>query len=409
MDRAKMATRLFGVLVFALGILLLNLTAFAQERTVITYSAWGNIDEIEMENRLIEAFEARHPEIQVQLLAPTGSYSEALAVWISGGVAPDVISLNRTSYPRFANALQHIPSERFDTSVYLSPQLIDSLTYEGRQLGVPKRMNTKVMIYDRGAFDNANLDYPTPDWTPHDYASVAQQLMLIRGDEVVRWGSGPLVIWNWFTKFGAPLLSGDGKTALLNSAEVQAATLFMANLHKRYAAWFDDFPNFDAALANGQMAMFADVGPWYIPAFLENAGFDWAIAPVPGNPLTPEITGLSISATTQHLDAALKFVEFVSTDPAAQAIVANSTNLPVTSEAAQIFVERAPGRGLETFFSVFTDDYRIPDLQAVTLSPIEGQIWNTFYNEILLHHVDPLTGLNQLQQVAQAYLDEQNR
>ena len=61
-------------------------------------------------------------------------------------------------------------------------------------------------------------------WPPTPYR--------MEGERVVRWGSGPLVIWNWFHAFGGSLYSSDLTKALLTSREIEDATLFMTGLHK---------------------------------------------------------------------------------------------------------------------------------------------------------------------------------
>ncbi len=393
-----------------LGMALSLAASGVQAETVITYSAWGNADEIAIEQKLIEAFQASHPGIKVELVVPAGNYEEKLSVMIAGGSAPDVITLNRSRYPQFANAVQPINLAGVDRSTYAAPLLLEALTYQGHQLGLPKRMNTKVMIYARDAFNETGVAYPNAAWTPDKYAEAARKLTRRQGDQVIRWGSGPLVIWNWFTAFGGSLFNADMTKAQLTSPEILAATRFMMGLHKTYAAWFDDFANFNEALASGKMAMFADVGPWYVPSLLTQGTFDWVIAPLPGRPLEPELTGLSISRTTAHPEAAREFVTWVSTSPEAQTIIARGTNLPVTKTGIRSFVSRAPGRSLETFFAIFEQPYTFPPLPArrISTSAVSSQIWNTFYNEILLGKVDPLVALNRLQAMAQAYLDEQN-
>ena len=176
----------------------------AGAQTTITYSAWGNEQELAIERALIEAFERENPDIRVELIVPTGNYEETLVVWAAGGVLPDVISLNRERYPQFRGILQAVDAERahVDMGVYVAPVMPDALVYQGVRLGLPKRMNTKVMLYSKDAFDETGVAYPDTSWTPDDYAVAARALTRMEGERVVRWGSGPLVIWNWFHAFG---------------------------------------------------------------------------------------------------------------------------------------------------------------------------------------------------------------
>jgi len=394
-----------------LGIVMsLALTAAVSAQTTITYSAWGNEQELAIERALIEAFERANPDIHVELLVPAGGYEETLLVWAAGDRLPDVISLNREHYSTFRSFMQPIDVERgaVDMSVYVSPALPEALVYQGVRLGLPKRMNTKVMIYSKDAFDEVGIAYPTVDWTPNDYAAAARALTRVEDGRVVRWGSGPLVIWNWFNHFGGSLYNADRTKAQLTSREIEETTLFMAGLHKQYAGWFDDFANFNEALATGQIAMFTDVGPWYLPELLANATYDWRLAPLPGKPLDPEVTGLSITTSAKDYEAALRFVTWVSTSSEAQKIVATGTNLPVTREGVEEFVLRAPDKNLETFFYMFDSSFEFAPIPERQFTGVDGLVWTTFYDEILVGKIDPLTGLQRLQAQVQGMIDDQN-
>lgn len=140
---------------------------------------------------------------------------------------------------------------------------------------------------------------------------------------------------------------------------------------------------------------------------MAHADFDWRIGPLPGKPLEPEVTGLSISATTQHYDEALRFAAWVSSSSEAQRIIAGGTNLPVTREGVEEFVLRAPGKSLETFFYMFDGGFAFAPIPERQISGVSGLIWDTFYNEILVGKIDPLTGLQRLQAQVQAIIDEQ--
>ncbi len=78
------------------------------------------------------------------------------------------------------------------------------------------------------------------------------------------------------------------------------------------------------------------------------------------------MTGLSISATTDNYEAALRFVTWVSTSDEAQKIIAGGTNLPVTRYGVEEFVWRAPDKGLETFFYMFDENFKFAPIPSAT-------------------------------------------
>lgn len=392
-------------LAFTLGGAALLAAMSVSAKTTITYSSWGNTEELAVEKRLINAFEEANPTISVKLIAPSGNYEEQLTVMIAGGSTPDVISLGRTRLPDFATALQPIPVQGIDKGDYLTPAILSSLTYKGDQLGLPKRMNTKVMFYDRGAFNRAGIPVPTSNWTPANYSDAAKKLTQRSDNQVQRWGSGPLIIWNWLTAFNAKLYNTEMTKSQFTSPDVIEATKFMAGLHKKYAGWFDDYSNFDQALYTGKVGMYADIGPWYLPGLANAKGIDWRLVETPGAPLDPEVVGLSISKTSKYAKEALTFAKFVSSSSQAQSIIANGTNLPVTKAGAKKFVEKAPDKELGVFTN-FLAKYTFPQLaqHRVNVSSLDGTIWDTFYQKILTGSVDVLTGLKDLDQTIQSRL-----
>ena len=99
----RMSRRMLKSMILTLC-LSVALVQAAGAQTTITYSAWGNEQELAIERALIEAFERENPDIRVELIVPTGNYEETLVVWAAGGVLPDVISLNHDATRSFAGS-----------------------------------------------------------------------------------------------------------------------------------------------------------------------------------------------------------------------------------------------------------------------------------------------------------------
>src|SRR5690554_1672815 len=85
-----------------LVIALLSAPIMAQENDVVTiriWGGWGHFRETTFE-RVVEAFEAAHPNIRVQKEIITGDM-EALKVQLLGGVAPDIYMVRAEQMPVF--------------------------------------------------------------------------------------------------------------------------------------------------------------------------------------------------------------------------------------------------------------------------------------------------------------------
>ncbi len=56
------------------------------------------------------------------------------------------------------------------------PAILESFQWDGATWGLPISGSVNLVIYDRIAFDNANLAYPDPSWTLADYANASLEL-----------------------------------------------------------------------------------------------------------------------------------------------------------------------------------------------------------------------------------------
>ena len=63
---------------------------------------WGGDNDIDINNRLKEAFEAEYPDIKVELLHTPDAYDDKIRTMIVGGAAPDIIMLAE-SFGTYAN------------------------------------------------------------------------------------------------------------------------------------------------------------------------------------------------------------------------------------------------------------------------------------------------------------------
>lgn len=85
--------RKFKLSVSVLLLLLLGLSALAiaQEPVTITWSFWGDPNELPPNYEVIEAFEAAHPHIKIETQhAPWSSYFDRIQTQMAGGTAPEI-------------------------------------------------------------------------------------------------------------------------------------------------------------------------------------------------------------------------------------------------------------------------------------------------------------------------------
>lgn len=138
----------------------------------LTWLVRSNPDLIEWEHRVIEEFEAEHPNIQVRLqVIPQGEIDQKLQTMIAGGNVPDVWSPNwadsgfGTYYG--LGALKNLsPLIEQDPDIIdgIDDSLIDIYTMDDGVYGLPILSMGSFVYYNKDLFDEAGLEYPPTDW-----------------------------------------------------------------------------------------------------------------------------------------------------------------------------------------------------------------------------------------------------
>src|SRR5688572_10992281 len=166
MNKKWMVVLLVLTLVVCGGVL----PATAQDQVTITYAIWDN-NQLPAHEQIIAAFEAEHPNINVEpQVVPWGNYWDKLQTAVAGGEAYDVFWMNGPNFPVYASKgvlmdLQDtIDAAQIDMSVF-PEALLKVYTYDGKVYGMPKDFDTIALFYNKAIFDAAGVAYPTADWT----------------------------------------------------------------------------------------------------------------------------------------------------------------------------------------------------------------------------------------------------
>lgn len=320
---------------------LLTSSAFAQEKTTITWltlSEWGGDGDI---SAVIDAFEADNPDIEVELdqLPFNDLFTQIQIRMNAGGGDPDILSVDVPVTASYGIRGWLLPlddvfneQERAD---WLEAAL-EAGTYEGQLLSAPVSTSTQLLIYNKALFERAGVTPPGPDerWTWEQIAEVAPKLTF---DEN---GDGTPDIWgfNWeqtiriyqlqalAASLGAEAIGEDGVTVngIINAPEWVEAFTYYQNMYTTLkAAPQNDTVMVPDMFRSGNLAMFVG-GPWNIRNFAtEPLDFDWAVSRHPyfegGSVAIP--TGswhIGVSATSDQPEAAKRFVHWLTTSKGAE-------------------------------------------------------------------------------------------
>jgi multiple sugar transport system substrate-binding protein len=171
-----------------------------QDTEVVTFTMYGHP---EMAEEMVALFNETHPGIEVRFERSEGQgYTEKVLAMIAGGIAPDVFRTSPNEALRFGIkdvVVEMTPFIEADTEypadLYL-PGVIDAISYEGKTYGLPVWCLTMWLYYNKRLFDEAGLDYPTPETTWEEFVAMAEALTITDDSgNITQFGANGLGSW----------------------------------------------------------------------------------------------------------------------------------------------------------------------------------------------------------------------
>jgi multiple sugar transport system substrate-binding protein len=335
-------------------------TGAAQAQRDVSFMVFGDPAELAAYQGLVDAFEAGHPDIDVELIhvADQGDYRQRLAADFAAGTPADIVLINYRRYAQFAarGVLEPL-GDRLRESTLVGEadfyeEALSPFRWNGELLCIPQNLSSLVVYYNKAAFDAAGLPYPTDDWTWDEFLATAQALTLdTDGDGTTdQHGLGTEA-----TIFRvAPFIWQNGGELVLRSQSTDQpfALAFDTPATREAIQWFVDLqvvhhvvPDAveEAAMSSedrfqaGTVAMFLNSRRG-VPAYREIDGFDWDVAALPTGTRPAGILhsdAYCMPTAARDKDATWSFIEFANS-PEGQAIIAQSgRTVPSLREVAE--------------------------------------------------------------------------
>ena len=133
----------------------------------ITYSIWGDPQEITSQTAIADAFTAANPDITVNVdVSDWDAYWDKLQTGLAGGAAPDVFAMDGPLFPDYQSRdvlldlKPLIDRDGYDLTQLADQGVADFTTADGGQYGLPRDLNTIVLYYNKDMFDAAGIPYP---------------------------------------------------------------------------------------------------------------------------------------------------------------------------------------------------------------------------------------------------------
>jgi multiple sugar transport system substrate-binding protein len=322
----------------------------------LRYMAWGNPEQMALEEKLCEQFGQENPDIEVKFFRVPGSaYLNKAIVMFASRTAPDVVRIDHYNFPDlvrknyFLNLSPLAEKDKGFRESDFFPTTISEGKYKGGLYGLNVMFGGEIMYYNKKLIKEAGLEDPyvlakKGEWTYDRFLKHAIAMTKRENGRVTSFGcavpSFPMnvpTIW----AFGGDILTPDKKRSLLDLPGSIAAYQFLADLRWKHQCAPTPAQAAQSAYSfeSGKLGMeFGWMGsaPRYNSAIKT---FDWDICPIPvgpaGNVSMIKGNQIVIYRETKHPEAAWRFIRFL-TSPEVEKLlyVDNRRNFPTRKSVA---------------------------------------------------------------------------
>ncbi len=154
-----------------------------KEKVTLHISWWGNDGRAKIMSQVIDLFEKKHPNIQVEaesVGAPNDLFNRLTTDFAAGGTtAPDVFALGGALPQQYGAAGQLLDlgtvEKYVDVKDYSASALVSS-TVKGKVYGLPTGGNAIGLLVNEDLFQKAGVPLPTADWTWDDFVKAANAI-----------------------------------------------------------------------------------------------------------------------------------------------------------------------------------------------------------------------------------------
>ncbi len=319
----------------ALGALIFGSSASAVE---IEYWQYYFAERVDAIDQLIEKFEAENPDITVKHTHfPYAQYRTKVAAAVPAGEGPDVMQFYYGWLPDYLKAglVQPLSTTTFSPSAIEETffPIVERMKVDDAYMGLPTAVRSLAMFYNKDLFKKAGLDPETPPTTYADLVTAATAIaehddagnLLVAGitatpvSQDAHWWREVLI-----RQFGGQPYSDDGTQVAYNTPEGAEALHAYTDMFMTHKATDYGFMNESQASFAAQRAGILIDGSFRIGAVQKMEGLDWGVAPLPShdgitsNYASYWVNGISAAVEGEKLEAAEKFLAFLTTDESMQ-------------------------------------------------------------------------------------------
>lgn len=293
--------------------------------------------EQEMFEKFIAAFAESHPEIKITgeyFAGANQEYFQKIAVLFAGGNPGDLVWLSSiegfydyAARDQLLAVDDYVTRDAVDGSGWF-PASWSMMEVEGKRYALPLWSHPSIvgLYYNQDLLEASGVGVPDDTWDTTKLAEAAAAATKMSGRAYQQMGYSPAVqFFNGLSQvvpsFGGQVLSEDGKSVTLDSAEAKAALQWLSDLFvTSKVAPPPGQQDIDQLMASGKGAMRAG-GYWNRWGAETTWEFNWGMSPMPKGPAGTngpmmQTDAFAISAKTQQADAAWEFQQFTASKDA---------------------------------------------------------------------------------------------
>ncbi len=328
-------TAVLAILLTGAAIGLRKSAACPAGRECLEYMAWGNPEQLAVEQKLVDRFNQKNPDIFVNLI-DVPDYVAKLTVMLASDTAPDVERVDHYNFPKlvekgyFADLTGYANSDPDFKRADYWPIALNECMYRNRLYGVNVLFGSLILYYNKDLFKKNGLEDPYESykkgrWTWARFREDAIKITHTDGNGEPDSVGCPLpdlpaqavTLYG----FGGDFLSADHKKSVLTSERAVDAYQFWTDL-----IWKDHAAPTPAQAANSAFAFetgktgmalnFMGMSPTYRNTISK---FQWDVCPPPSNGQDKfdlvKGNQLVVSANCRHKAAAWRFVKYMVSAP----------------------------------------------------------------------------------------------
>lgn len=317
-----------------LAALVLGVAGGSAQEKIVLEIMWFNPDEgIENDLRILRAFEALNPGIEVRhRYAAWDVYPDQLVTLAAVGQLPDLFWIREDTPHDLATGgiLMNLEpfmarDPDFDTENFL-PGVLESARVNGVQYALHRDIWAPMLYYNVDHFEAAGIAAPQIGWSYDELLEISRRLT---NPQANRFGMANIQTnqYSIILSFGGRFMNESQTEFTLDEDAALAALEYIHNFPWVYHAQpqpGDLADWFEPQWVRGDVSMLF-WGPWAWSNYTESVEFEWDVLPPPSGPAgtAAQIDGLmlGISSKTEHPEEAWKLLKFLAYSEEAQTML----------------------------------------------------------------------------------------